>query len=71
MSQKARAPAQASKRFLMRMFLEFLLRTVPFSTRAKPSYMRRMKAVATMTSSSLRATLISSVEVGASVIFIF
>ena len=59
-SQKARAPAHASNKFLIRMFFEFLLRTEPFSTRAKPSYMSRMKAVATTTSSSLIATLMAS-----------
>ena len=55
-SQKHKAPTHASNKFLIRMFLEFLLRTMPFSSRANPSCINKMKAVATMTRSSLIAS---------------
>ena len=54
-NQKDKAPAQASNKFLMRIFFEFLLRTRPFSSRAKPSYISKINAVDTMTRSSLMA----------------
>ena len=53
--QKAMPPMLASKRFLIRIFFEFLLRTKPFSIIAKPSWICMRNAVVTRINNSLIA----------------
>jgi hypothetical protein len=55
-SQKAIQPTHASKRFLMRILVEFFALTEPHSRRANPAYMKKIIAVDTRTQTALIAS---------------
>jgi hypothetical protein len=56
-SQKPMHPTHASKRFLIRILVEFFYRTDPHSSSANPHYMKKIIAVETRTQTAFMAYL--------------